>query len=206
MLRTHTCGQLGDAQVGETVTLCGWVDSYRDHGGGLFVDLRDRYGLTQVVFNPPDTPTATIEASKALRSEYVIKVTGNVAQRPEGMANPKMATGKIEVRVTDLEVLNQSLTPPVSPNQQETPNEDLRLKHRYLDLRRPEMLQTMVLRDGIIKSMRDYFADHGFHRHRNTNPGPQYARGCTGTIWCRAACTRARFTRCRNRRSSTSRF
>ncbi|MGI9430550.1 MAG: aspartate--tRNA ligase [Bythopirellula sp.] len=162
MLRTHTCGQLGEAQIGETVTLCGWVDSYRDHGGGLFVDLRDRYGLTQVVFNPPDTSPDTIEASKALRSEYVIKITGNVAARPEGMANPKMATGKIEVRVTDLELLNQSLTPPVSPNQQDTPNEDLRLKHRYLDLRRPEMQNTLVLRDSIIKSMRDYFADHGF--------------------------------------------
>lgn len=162
VLRTHTCGELGEAHVGESVTLCGWVDSYRDHGGGLFVDLRDRYGLTQVVFNPPDTPADTIEASKALRSEYVIKVTGNVAQRPEGMANPKMATGKIELRVTSLELLNKSLTPPVSPGQQDTPNEDLRLKHRYLDLRRPEMQQTILLRDQIIKSMRDYFADHDF--------------------------------------------
>ena len=83
MLRTHTCGQLGEAQVGDTVTLGGWVDSYRDHGGGLFVDLRDRYGLTQVVFNPPDTSAETIEASKALRAEYVIQVTGTVALRPE---------------------------------------------------------------------------------------------------------------------------
>lgn len=162
MLRTHTCGELGEAHVGETVTLCGWVDSYRDHGGGLFVDLRDRYGLTQVVFNPPDTPTDTIEASKALRAEYVIKVTGNVAARPAGMANPKMATGEIELRVTELELLNKSLTPPVSPGQQDQPNEDLRLKHRYLDLRRPEMQRTMLLRDQIIKSMRDYFADHNF--------------------------------------------
>ena len=162
MLRTHTCGQLGEAQIGETVTLCGWVDSYRDHGGGLFVDLRDRYGLTQVVFNPPDTQPATIEASKSLRSEFVVKVIGKVAARPEGMANPKMATGKIELRVTELEVLNSSLTPPVSPSGQDTPNEDLRLKHRYLDLRRPEMQQTMLLRAAMIKSMRDYFAQHDF--------------------------------------------
>ena len=89
MLRTHTCGQLSEQQVGETVTLCGWVDSYRDHGGGLFVDLRDRYGITQVVFNPPDSSAAVIEASKALRAEYVIRVTGHVAPRPEGMANPQ---------------------------------------------------------------------------------------------------------------------
>lgn len=162
MLRTHTCGELSETLVGETVTLCGWVDSYRDHGGGLFVDLRDRYGLTQVVFNPPDTSEQTIEASKSLRAEYVIKVVGVVAARPEGMANPKMATGKIELRVTELELLNESLTPPVSPNQQDVPNEDLRLKYRYLDLRRPEMQRVMVQRAAMIKSMRDYFADHNF--------------------------------------------
>ncbi len=162
MLRTHTCGQLGEAQIGEIVTLCGWVDSFRDHGGGLFIDLRDRYGLTQVVFNPPDTSPETIEASKSLRSEFVVKVTGVVAARPEGMANPKMATGKIELRVTELELLNPSLTPPVSPSGQDTPNEDLRLKQRYLDLRRPEMQQTMLLRAKMIKSMRDHFADLDF--------------------------------------------
>ena len=162
VLRTHTCGQLGESQIGETVTLCGWVDSFRDHGGGLFVDLRDRYGLTQVVFNPPDTSPEIIEASKSLRSEFVVKVTGNVAARPEGMANAKMETGKIELRVTELELLNASLTPPVSPTGQDTPNEDLRLKHRYLDLRRPEMQQTMLLRAKMIKSMRDYFAEHDF--------------------------------------------
>ncbi len=162
MLRTHTCGQLTEDHIGEAVTLCGWVDSYRDHGGGLFVDLRDGYGLTQVVFNPPDTPTDTIEASKQLRSEFVIRVTGNVAVRPEGMANPKMATGKIELRVTELELLNESRTPPFTPGQKDAPNEDLRLKHRYLDLRRPEMQRTLRLRDAMIKSMRDYFAEHGF--------------------------------------------
>ena len=124
MLRTHTCGELGEKQVGEQVTLCGWVDTYRDHGGGLFIDLRDRFGMTQVVFNPPDTSAEQIEASKTLRSEYVVKVTGKVALRPEGMANPKMATGTIEVRVTDFALLNKSLTPPVSPSGTETPNED----------------------------------------------------------------------------------
>jgi aspartyl-tRNA synthetase len=160
--RTHTCGELTEKHAGETVTLCGWVDSYRDHGGGLFVDLRDRYGLTQVVFNPPDTSAEIIEQSKSLRAEYVIKVIGIVAPRPEGMANNRLATGKIELRAVELELLNKSLTPPVSPSSPETPNEDLRLKHRYLDLRRPVMQKTMLLRAAIIKEMRDYFAEHDF--------------------------------------------
>jgi aspartyl-tRNA synthetase len=162
VLRTHTCGQLGASAVGKTVTLCGWVDSYRDHGGGLFIDLRDRYGLTQVVFNPPDTPSETIEASKNLRAEYVVKVTGKIAMRPEGMANAKLLTGAIELRATEFELLNESLTPPVSPNGQEVPGEDLRLKYRYLDLRRPAMQRTMFLRNAMIKSMRDYFSEHDF--------------------------------------------
>jgi aspartyl-tRNA synthetase len=164
VLRTHTCGQLGRDQIGKQVTLCGWVDSYRDHGGGLFVDLRDRYGITQVVFNPPDTPAGLIEESKSLRNEYVIQATGTVAARPTGMANPKLATGEIELRVTGFKLLNKSLTPPVSPNAnlQDLPNEELRLQYRYLDLRRPSMQRNLLLRDRIVKSMRDYFAEHGF--------------------------------------------
>ncbi|MBX3427286.1 MAG: aspartate--tRNA ligase [Pirellulales bacterium] len=164
MLRTHTCGELDASHIGQTVTLCGWVDSYRDHGGGLFVDLRDRYGMTQVVFNPPDTSPVEIEASKQLRAEYVIKVVGKVAARPEGMANPKLPTGEIELRVTRLTLLNKALTPPVSPSamKQDLPGEDLRLKHRYLDLRRPEMQKVLLLRDRVVKGMRDYFADGGF--------------------------------------------
>ncbi|MBA3484323.1 MAG: aspartate--tRNA ligase [Pirellulales bacterium] len=164
MLRTHTCGELGELNVGQIVTLCGWVDTYRDHGGGLFVDLRDRYGLTQLVFNPPDTAPGVIEQSKTLRAEFVVKVTGVVAARPEGMANLKLATGKIEVRVTAMELLNKSLTPPVSPNAnaQDLPGEDLRLKHRYLDLRRPELQRVLIMRDRMVKGMRDYFAERSF--------------------------------------------
>jgi len=164
MLRTHTCGQLRKEHVGQTVTLCGWVDTYRDHGGGLFIDLRDRYGVTQVVFNPPDTPENLIEQSKELRNEYVVKVTGKIAERPTGMANAKLATGDVELRVTDFELLNKSLVPPVSPSEhvQELPGEELRLKHRYLDLRRPAMQRTMILRDQIITGMRNYFAKNGF--------------------------------------------
>jgi aspartyl-tRNA synthetase len=150
--------------IGKEATLCGWVDSYRDHGGGLFVDLRDRYGMTQVVFNPPDTSQPIIDESKTLRAEYVIQVTGKVTERPTGMTNAKLGTGEIELRVTGFKLLNRSLTPPVSPNanSQDMPNEELRLEHRYLDLRRPVMQQTLLLRDRIIKSMRDYFAALNF--------------------------------------------
>jgi aspartyl-tRNA synthetase len=164
VLRTHTCGELRDIHEGEIVTLCGWVDTYRDHGGGLFVDLRDRYGLTQVVFNPPDTAPEVIEASKLLRAEYVVKVTGVVALRPEGMANAKLSTGKVELRATAMELLNKSLTPPVSPNAnaQDLPSEELRLKHRYLDLRRPELQRVIIMRDRMVKGMRDYFASKHF--------------------------------------------
>lgn len=164
MLRTHTCGELRLEHEGQQVTLCGWVDTYRDHGGGLFVDLRDRYGLTQIVFNPPQTPANLIESSKDLRDEFVVQVTGEVAPRPEGMANSKLATGEIEIRVTEYKLLNASQAPPVSPgaNARDLPNEELRLKHRYLDLRRPEMQQTLLLRSRLIKGMRDYFEEHDF--------------------------------------------
>ncbi|MBN1852939.1 MAG: aspartate--tRNA ligase, partial [Pirellulales bacterium] len=139
MLRTHTCGELTKQDAGGEATLCGWIDSCRDHGGGLFVDLRDRYGITQVVFNPPDTPQELIDASKSLKNEYVIQVTGRIALRPEGMANPKIPTGAIEVRATEFALLNKCKVPPVSPcsTGMELPKEELRLENRFLDLRRP---------------------------------------------------------------------
>src|SRR5262245_58560615 len=120
--------------------------------------------MTQVVLNPPDPPTVVIDESKTLRAEYVIQVTGRVAERPTGMANPKLGTGEIELRVTGFQLLNKSLTPPVLPNAnaQDMPNEELRLEHRYLDLRRPVMQKTLLLRDRIIKGMRDYFASQNF--------------------------------------------
>lgn len=164
MLRSHTCGELRSSDTGKEVTLCGWVDSYRDHGGGLFADLRDRYGITQVVFNPPHTTPELIEESKSLRNEYVIQVTGIVAPRLEGKANEKLPTGDIELQVTSFQLLNKSKTPDVSPSEKitELPGEDLRLKHRYLDLRRSAMQKTMLLRDRITKRMRDYFEEHDF--------------------------------------------
>jgi aspartyl-tRNA synthetase len=137
------------------------VDSYRDHGGAVFVDLRDRYGKAQVVF-APEAGEAVVQAGKGLRSEDVIRVTGLVAHRPQGTVNPKLATGEIELRVAKLEVLNKSQTPPFLPTVQEMPAEDMRLRYRYLDLRRPKMQQTLITRGRLIKIMRDYFDEHGF--------------------------------------------
>ncbi len=161
MLRTHNCGELTVDHIDQSVTLCGWVDSKRDHGGGVFFDMRDRYGKTQVVASP-ESGADVVEQTAQLRSEYVVQVTGKVASRPEGTVNPKLSTGAIEIRVEQLEVLNASGNPPFTPTQQDLPGEDLRLRYRYLDLRRPEMQQTLMLRSRIIKTMRDYFDEHQF--------------------------------------------
>jgi aspartyl-tRNA synthetase len=161
LLRTQTCGELRADHVGQTVTLCGWVDKYRDQGGVMFVDLRDRYGKTQIVF-APEGGAENLERAKALRSEYVISVVGQVARRPEGTTNAKIGTGEIELRVSQLSILNKSLTPPFQPTSMDLPGEDIRLKYRYVDLRRPEMQRTLLLRNRMIKLMRDYFDGHGF--------------------------------------------
>jgi aspartyl-tRNA synthetase len=152
---------LRSEHVGQEVTICGWVDTYRDHSGVLFVDLRDRYGKTQVVF-APEGGDGTLQIAKTLRSEFVILVRGKVAHRPEGTVNPKLDTGEVEVRVAHVEVLNKSANPPFQPSSKDLPGEDIRLKYRYIDLRRPEMQQTLVLRHRIIKILRDYFDTHGF--------------------------------------------
>ncbi len=162
MLRTHTCGQLRKSDVGSTVTLCGWVESKRDHGGAVFIDLRDRYGLTQVVIGPPEANQAQIDAAGRVGSEWVIKATGVVANRLVGKNNEKIATGEIELRCPQIEVLNQSAPPPFTPSQSDLPNEDLRLKYRYLDLRRSAMQRSLITRNRIVKEMRDYFAEHDF--------------------------------------------
>jgi aspartyl-tRNA synthetase len=162
LLRTHTCGELRLEHVGHEVALCGWVDAWRDHSGVLFVNLRDRYGITQVVFAPEGGP-AVVQSARELRAEYVVLVRGTVAPRPEGMVNEKMPTGAIELRAKSLEILNPSAAPPLLPtSKEELPGEDLRLKHRYLDLRRPEMQRTIMLRHRMIKTMRDYLDSLGF--------------------------------------------
>ncbi len=161
MLRTHTCGELRGQDVGRQVTLCGWVDTYRDHSGVLFIDLRDRYGKTQAVF-APESGEPLLQLARSLRPEFVVRASGAVAPRPEGTVNSKLPTGEIEVRVKELEVLNRSLTPPFQPTAKELPGEDLRLKHRYIDLRRPEMQRTLLMRHRMIQLMREYFDKLGF--------------------------------------------
>src|SRR5688572_10209752 len=161
LLRSHTCGQLRPAQIGQEVTLCGWVDTNRDQGGIVFIDLRDRYGKTQVVFDPEGGPEVLAQASK-LRTEDVVLVTGKVDHRPEGTTNPKLGTGEVEVRAKKLEVLNKCNNAPFFPTAMELPGEDLRLTYRYLDLRRPDMQRTMTLRNDIILDMRNYFAENDF--------------------------------------------
>ncbi len=161
MMRSHTCGQLRSSHIGQPVTLCGWVDTLRDHSGAVFLDLRDRYGVTQAVVQR-ESGEATLDVAKKLRGEDVVKIVGVVAPRLEGKANLKLDTGEIEIRVTAVEILNRSLTPPFFPDQGELPNEETRLKYSYLDLRRKAMQETLVLRSRIVKAMRDYFDQHQF--------------------------------------------
>ncbi|MEC7446598.1 MAG: aspartate--tRNA ligase [Planctomycetota bacterium] len=161
MYRTHTCGELRSDDVEQTVILCGWVDSTRDHGKGLFIDLRDRYGVTQAVVLP-DRGEELLAKSKQIRNEFVLKLEGTVHRRPAGQENPRHQSGEIEVHIDSLEVLNRCEVPPFLPSQPEMPGEDLRLKHRYLDLRRRGMQTTLELRSKIIKTMRDYFEEHQF--------------------------------------------
>ena len=161
MLRTHTCGELNASHADQTVTICGWVDSIRDFGGSKFVLVRDRYGSTQVVINPSSDESVQ-ENVKKLHNECVVSVSGKVLRRPEGQENPKMATGEIELPADALEILNPCKTPPFLPSQPELPKENLRLKHRYLDLRRKEMQETLLLRSRIVKAIRDYFEANDF--------------------------------------------
>ncbi|HEV8378488.1 MAG TPA: amino acid--tRNA ligase-related protein, partial [Tepidisphaeraceae bacterium] len=160
--RTHTCGQIRASDVPKTVKLAGWVHSYRDHGGLVFIDLRDRDGLTQLVFDPDSCGASVHEDARKLRSEWVISVAGEVEMRGEGLTNPKLATGEIEVRVRSMEILSQSPTPPFTPDEHETVSEEKRLAYRYLDLRRHEMQETLRVRARVTKMMRDYLGDLGF--------------------------------------------
>ncbi|MFN8484371.1 MAG: aspartate--tRNA ligase [Anaerolineae bacterium] len=161
MLRTHTNGQLRRSDVGLSVTLSGWVHRRRDHGGLIFIDLRDRDGITQIVLNPANSPEAHATATR-LGSEWVIRVHGTVAERPEGQHNPDLATGDIEVMVDSVEVLNPAKTPPVPVAVEQDIDEALRLRYRYLDLRRPRMQRNLRLRHKMIKAIRDFLDDRDF--------------------------------------------
>lgn len=160
-MRSHMCGELRDSDSAEQVVLCGWVAHRRDHGGVTFIDLRDREGMVQVVFHPQDAPEAHA-AAQELRGEWVIRVQGAVRMRPEGMANPNLPTGDVEVAATSLEVLSRSETPPFPIEDRVEAGEDLRLKFRYLDLRRPEMTDVMALRHRINSIIRGHMDALGF--------------------------------------------
>jgi aspartyl-tRNA synthetase len=159
--RTHTCGELNAALVDTSVTLAGWVNRRRDHGGLIFLDIRDRYGLTQVVCHPEHSPEAHRVASE-LRSEYVVQVTGKVVRRLPGAVNPNISTGEIEIAAEDIKILNPSRTTPFPISDGGQVDESLRLKYRYLDLRRARMRDIVLLRHRVVKVMRDYLDERGF--------------------------------------------
>lgn len=158
-MRTHYCGSVNRAHLDQTITITGWAHRRRDHGGVIFIDLRDREGMIQVVCDPDRADTFKI--AEEIRSEYVLKITGRVRARPEGTTNANLATGEIEVLALDIEVLNASATPPFQLDD-ENLSENVRLTHRYLDLRRPVMQSNMRLRYRVSKTLRDYLDSHGF--------------------------------------------
>lgn len=162
MYRTHTCEELTSQHIGQTVKLAGWVNRRRDHGGLIFIDLRDRFDITQVVFNPEKNPEAHTTA-ETLRSEWVIQIEGTVIPRAEGMANPKMKTGEIEVEVNQITILSEAKNPPFSIcDEKINVNEELRLKYRYLDLRRGRLTQNLLLRNRAMMVARNYLDAQGF--------------------------------------------
>ena len=158
-MRTHYCGQINRTHIGQTVTLCGWAHRRRDHGGVIFIDLRDREGMAQIVIDP-DTPEA-FKNAESVRSEYVLKVVCKVRARPDGTVNANIPTGEVEMLASEIEILNPSLTPPFMLDD-ENLTETVRLEHRYIDLRRPAMQKNLMLRYRVAKTLRDYLDINGF--------------------------------------------
>ena len=199
--RTHTCGALRDSDIGRDVRLSGWCHRIRDHGGVLFIDLRDHYGLTQVVADP-DSPA--FKVAETLRAEWVVRVDGKVRRRPGGTENPELPTGAVEVYVSEIEVLGRAAELPLPVfGDQEYP-EDIRLKYRFLDLRRERLHRNIMLRGQIIDSIRRRMKRAGLLRIPDADPDRLFARRRARLSWCRRACIPANSTRCRRRRSSSS--
>ena len=161
MLKSHSCGRLRSSQVGQTVTLAGWIHRRRDHGGLIFIDLRDRSGIAQIVFNP-EIAAACHKIASDLRIEYVVQVRGEVAARPKGTENAKIPTGEIEIIAREVTILNTAKTPPFYINEEAEVDENVRLKYRYLDLRRRRMLNNLMLRDKVVSFFRDFLHERGF--------------------------------------------
>ncbi len=159
-MRTHKCGELNTQQLGSTVAICGWVHRRRDHGGVIFIDLRDRAGLVQVVVDPD--AAATFSTAEHVRSEYVLRITGVVRNRPAGTTNPNMHSGEIEILAQEIEVLNESETPPFPVESEIEVNEELRLRYRYIDLRRTVMQEKMKVRRDVTRVLRNFLDDNEF--------------------------------------------
>jgi len=178
--RTHTCGQLRKDNVGESIRLSGWVHNYRDHGNLVFIDLRDREGMTQLVFDADACGPAALAQAREARSEWVLSITGDVILRDGKVSNAKLPTGEIEVRVKELRVLSQSPTPPFLPDDREMVNEERRMTYRYLDIRRSLMQETLRIRHEVVRKMRNYLSDRGFWEIETpilTKSTPEGARG-----------------------------
>lgn len=180
MFRTHTCGELNEKDAGKTIKLSGWVHSRRDHGGLIFIDLRDRYGLTQLAFDPKISESALSEADK-LRNEWVISVKGKVALRPENMINKRLPTGEIEIECDEIKILSKSKTPPFELNEEKCSdsNEALRLKYRFVDLRRAKLQKILKVKDEFFRHIRKYFQDNDFIEIQTpilANSSPEGAR------------------------------
>ena len=202
MLKTHSCGTLTKAEVGQTVTLNGWVQRRRDLGGVLFIDLRDRTGIVQIVFNPDFSGDALAIADRA-RNEFVLAVRGQVVERDAETVNPNLSTGEIEIRVTEIEIMNAAKTPPFPIEDGVEVDESLRLKYRYLDLRRPEMQKTLKLRSKASKIFRDFLDEKALltWKHRSLRKAHRKARVI---ILCRAVFIQANSLHCRNHRKFSS--
>src|SRR3989344_2841605 len=155
MKRTHTCGELNDKDVNKKVVLSGWCGTRRDHGGVIFIDLRDRYGITQIVFDPSSFPESH-KMAESLRREDVVVAEGSVRKRPEGMTNEKLPTGKIEVIISKIISINRSMTPPIEIDDRIEASEEIRLKYRYLDLRRPKMQKQLIFRHHVATAIREH--------------------------------------------------
>ncbi len=201
MMRSHYCGQLNESLDGQEITLCGWVHRRRDHGGVIFLDIRDREGLAQVVFDPDRAET--FAKADRVRSEFVVKITGKVRLRPAGAVNPNMASGAIEVLGYELEVLNEAETPPFPLNEYSDVGEETRLRYRFVDLRRPEMAEKLKLRSRITASIRRYLDENASSMSRRRSSGAQHPK-VRVTTWCPAVPTPVISSPCRSRLSCSS--
>ncbi len=199
------CGTLSAADAGQPVVVMGWVNRRRDHGNLIFLDLRDRSGICQVVLDKELVPEGHAKGEQ-VRPEYVVAAVGKVRLRAPDAINPKMPTGEVEIEATELRVLNDTRLAPFSPADEAIQNEEVRLKYRYVDLRRAEMQRNFRLRHEITRAIRESLSAQGFLEDRDADFVPSQRPKERAISWCRAACMRANSTRCRSRRRSSNRF